>query len=58
MRPRCHCQKGKSSAAATSAEQTCRACSYTMAAVTRSSGSPCSWLIHARPMNMKMLPGM
>ena len=50
-------QKGKSTATASSAPHTPSACSYTIAAVTRSTGRPREWLIQARPTNMKTLPG-
>ena len=42
----------------TSAEHTPRACSYTMAAVTRSTGNPWAWHSQARLRYMKTLPGM
>ena len=50
-------QKGKRTAIASSAEHTPSACSYTIAALTRSTDRPCEWLIQARPTNMKTLPG-
>ena len=57
MSPGLYSQKGKSTAIESSAAHTPSACSYTIAAVTRSTARPLEWLIHARPTNMKTLPG-